>query len=175
VGADEVGEALVAERQRHHHAVGMHAAPALGQVPERQQQPVVDPLVVRQQLDAAPPEHVDGAAEQALDEAIADSAGVFLLDMTGLDFLDSSGIHALLRARALLGRADRTLALVCRQGPVRRVLELAGVWDLFACYPTRDAAACALVPANRDQPKRGSSSRDSSSKNSSCRGPICWT
>ena len=46
VSADEVGEALVAERQGQDDAVGVHAAPALGEVPEREQQPVVDALMV---------------------------------------------------------------------------------------------------------------------------------
>jgi hypothetical protein len=46
VSPDEVGEALVAERQGQDDAVGVHAAPALGEVPEREQQPVVDALMV---------------------------------------------------------------------------------------------------------------------------------
>ena len=46
VCADEVGESLVGERERHDDAVGMHPAPALGEVPERQQQPVIDALAV---------------------------------------------------------------------------------------------------------------------------------
>jgi anti-sigma B factor antagonist len=101
--------------------------------------------------------------EHALDGAIADSAGAFVVDLGELEFLDSSGIRVLLRARALLGREDRTLVLVCPHGPVRRAIELTGVSDLFTTYPTRDAAAAALVPLENC----GSTSRSSSSKNSS--------
>jgi anti-anti-sigma factor len=86
-------------------------------------------------------------AEQALDGAIAESSGPFLVDLCDLDFLDSSGIRLLLRARALLGREDRTLVLVCPPGPVRRALELTGVLDLFTIYASPDEAARALVPA----------------------------
>ncbi len=85
--------------------------------------------------------------EQVLDAAIADSSGAFLVDLVELDFLDSSGIHVLLRARALLGREDRVLALVGPTGPVRRALDLTGVSDLFTIYATRDDAVRALVPA----------------------------
>jgi hypothetical protein len=49
-------------------------------------------------------------------------------------------------ARAPLGREDRTLALICPPGPVRRALEIAGVEDLLTIYASRDAAANALVP-----------------------------
>jgi anti-sigma B factor antagonist len=85
--------------------------------------------------------------EHALDAAIAETTGAFLLDLCELEFLDSSGIRVLLRARALLGREDRVLVLVCPAGPVRRALELTGVVDLFAIYASRADAARALVPA----------------------------
>jgi anti-sigma B factor antagonist len=84
--------------------------------------------------------------EEALDGAIAESTGAFLVDLCELEFLDSSGIRVLLRARALLGREDRTLVLICPPGPVLRALELTGVADLFTIYASRDAAAGALVP-----------------------------
>jgi anti-anti-sigma factor len=86
--------------------------------------------------------------ERELESAVAESVGAFAIDLSGLGFLDSSGIQSLLRARALLGRDDRALLLVCPPGPVRRPLELAGVADLFAIYDTRADATRALVPAN---------------------------
>jgi len=85
------------------------------------------------------------ALDQALEAAIADSAGAFFVDLCELEFLDSSGIRALLRARALLGREDRALALVGPDGPVRRALDVAGVADLFTIFATRAEAAGALV------------------------------
>jgi anti-anti-sigma factor len=84
--------------------------------------------------------------EQALDDAVRESDGVLLVDVCDLDFVDSSGITVLLRARALLGRDDRALALICPPGDVRRVFELAGISELFAFYATRGDAARSLVP-----------------------------
>jgi len=90
-------------------------------------------------------------ASQLSDEverAVWRTVGVFVLDLSGVTFLDSSGLHALLRARAFLGRADRPLVLVCPPGPARRVLDLASVLDTFVTYPSPEAAAAALVPAD---------------------------
>jgi anti-anti-sigma regulatory factor len=55
-----------------------------------------------------------------------------------------------MRARALLGREERELVVVCPPGPVRRIFEVAGVVDLLAVFDTREAAAAALVPADPD-------------------------
>jgi anti-anti-sigma factor len=84
--------------------------------------------------------------EEALEAAIRESTGAFVVDLTDVTFIDSSGLQVLLRARALLGREDRALALVCPHGPVRRVFELAGVSDVFALYATPAAAAADLKP-----------------------------
>ena len=85
--------------------------------------------------------------EAALDAAIPQSEGAFILDLSDVDFIDSSGLHVLLRARGLLGREDRTLAVICGPGPVRRLFELSGSADLFVIYGSREEAAAALVPA----------------------------
>lgn len=87
------------------------------------------------------------ALEDALQKAIIGSVGAFVIDLTDLEFIDSSGLHVLHRARDLLGREDRQLAVVCPHGPVRRVFELSGISELFALFTTRQEAAAALVPA----------------------------
>jgi anti-sigma B factor antagonist len=68
----------------------------------------------------------------ALDQAIRTSEGPFVIDLTNVGFLDSSGIACLMRARALLGREDRVLGLICPPGSTRRALELTGVDLLVA-------------------------------------------
>ena len=49
-------------------------------------------------------------------------------------------------ARATLAREARPLAIVCPPGPVRRLMEVAGVDDLFFLYDTRADVAAALIP-----------------------------
>jgi anti-anti-sigma factor len=83
-----------------------------------------------------------------LDAAIRESRGAFVLDLCDVDFLDSSGLHLVLRARAMLGRSDRPLAVVCPPGPPRRVFEVAGVADLLALYDSREQVAASLRPAD---------------------------
>ena len=86
--------------------------------------------------------------ETALEDAILESVGAFIIDLSDLDFIESTGLQVLLRARGLLGREDRALAVVCPHGPVRRVFELSGLSELFALYESREDAAAALVPAD---------------------------
>ena len=85
------------------------------------------------------------ALTAALEEGIRRSSGAFVVDLVAVDFLDSSGIACLVRARALLGRDDRALALVCPPGSVRRVLELTGIDELVPVYGSRDELTRALT------------------------------
>ena len=86
------------------------------------------------------------ALTEALDAAIRETEGAFVIDLSETEFLDSAGLSTLLRARALLGREQRDLAVVCPPGPVRRLIDVAGVIDLLDLYRSRDALAAALVP-----------------------------
>jgi anti-anti-sigma factor len=83
---------------------------------------------------------------EAVEFAVWGTQGAFVLDLTELAFLDSTGLHALLRARAILAREDRSLALLCPPGVARRVLDLAGTLDTFAAYSSAEALEAALVP-----------------------------
>jgi anti-sigma B factor antagonist len=110
--------------------------------------------VVDSDLDGAPGVALRGELdidavpdlEHTLDTAIRDSAGTFVLDLCELTFFDSSGMRLLLRARALLGREDRALVIVCPPGPVRRLFDVIGIADLLLLYASREEAAAALVP-----------------------------
>jgi anti-sigma B factor antagonist len=109
----------------------------------------------RRSLSGAPGMFVSGEVDvstvagltAALDDAIRESAGAFVVDLTAVDFLDSTGISVLVRARALLARDERALAVVCPPGPVRRIFEVSGIADLLALFDSREAAAAALRPA----------------------------
>jgi len=101
-------------------------------------------VAVRGELDiAAVP-----LLEAALDAAVRESEGAFILDLSEVDFIDSTGLQLLLRTRGLLGREDRALAVICGDGPVRRLFEASGSTDLFFIYGSRAEAAAALVPAD---------------------------
>jgi len=82
-----------------------------------------------------------------LEAAIRENAGAFIVDLSDVAFVDSSGVNVLLRARALLGREDRALAVVCPPGPARRVFDVAGIADLLVLFDSREEAATALQPA----------------------------
>lgn len=85
---------------------------------------------------------------ETLDAAIHQTRGAFVIDLSHVSFLDSSGVHLLLRTRALLGREDRALVVICPPGPARRIFEVAGITDLFALFDSRDRAAALLQPAS---------------------------
>jgi anti-sigma B factor antagonist len=85
---------------------------------------------------------------RAVEAAIRDSVGVFVLDLCDVEFLDSSGLSVILRARAMLARDERALAIVCPPGGVRRLFDAAGVAELLFLYDSREALAAALVPAH---------------------------
>jgi anti-anti-sigma factor len=100
-------------------------------------------VIVRGEVD------INTAAKltEALDAAIRESVGAFVVDLGDVVFLDSSGINVLIRARAVLGRDDRPIIIVCPPNQVRRVLDLAGIADLFTLFGSREEAAGALEPA----------------------------
>jgi len=108
-------------------------------------------LALRGELDAASAPEL----EVALREALLTSDGVFVLDLCDLEFMDSGGVNELLRARSLLGREERALALVCPPGSVRRVLDVIGIDDLFTLFATRAEAEAALVRPDCDQQVTG--------------------
>ena len=112
--------------------------------------------VERRSLSGAPGVRVEGevdlssapALTEALDAALAETVGAFVIDLCDVEFFDSTGITALLRARAILGREERELVIVCPPGAVRRIFELAGVAELLTFMDSREDAAASLKPAS---------------------------
>jgi len=100
-------------------------------------------VTVRGELDLASGPQL----ERALDTAIRASVGSFALDLCDLEFLDSSGLSVVLRARAMLARDERALAIICPPGPARKLLEVAGVADLLLLYASRAEVNAALETA----------------------------
>jgi anti-sigma B factor antagonist len=99
-------------------------------------------VTVRGEVDI----HTTAHLGTALDDAARDSQGAFVVDLSDVEFLDSIGVATLVRMRAVLGREDRELRVVCPPGPVRRVLEMAGIADLLELVESREHAAAGLLP-----------------------------
>jgi anti-anti-sigma factor len=64
-----------------------------------------------------------------------------VLDLSGLRFMGSLGMHALLGAEEALTARGATMALVCPQRPVARVLELTGTDQRIPVYDSLKHAA----------------------------------
>jgi anti-sigma B factor antagonist len=84
-------------------------------------------LVVTGEIDIATAPQLRRELEALSREA--HSPGI--VDLAGVTFLDSSGISALLAARKAVSGTAVTLVLADPSPPVRRVLEIAGVDQLF--------------------------------------------
>jgi anti-sigma B factor antagonist len=100
-------------------------------------------VLVRGEVDI----HTAPKLTASLDAAMLESRGAFVVDLGDVAFLDSSGVSVLVHARAVLGREDRDLVIVCPPGSVRRMLQVANVDDLLALFDSRDQAAASLQPA----------------------------
>ncbi len=94
-------------------------------------------VCVRGELDI----HTAPRLTNVLDSEIRASVGPFVVDLCDLDFLDSSGVSVLVRARALLGREDRELVVICPPGPARRIFEITNLDELLVLFDSREQAA----------------------------------
>ena len=66
--------------------------------------------------------------------------------------MGSVGVGLLQRARALLGRDERVMVVICPSGAVRRVLELVGVEELLVLFDSAEDAAVSLDAPGVTQP-----------------------
>jgi anti-sigma B factor antagonist len=82
---------------------------------------------------------------EALDAAIRDSGGPFVIDLSNVEFFDSSALSALMRARAMLGRENRVLVVVCPPGPVRRLFDVTRAAEVLELHDAREDAARSLA------------------------------
>ncbi|MEU4690176.1 STAS domain-containing protein [Actinoplanes sp. NPDC023714] len=75
------------------------------------------------------------AADQLLDllraEIDTPASVVVIADLTGVTFLDSAGLGAFVGAYNHAGLAGRRFQLVNPGRPVKRILEISGVYDVF--------------------------------------------
>lgn len=84
-------------------------------------------LAVVGEIDLA----VESALTEQFDELVGQAGPIAYVDLSGVTFMDSTGLRVLVRSR----NAGRTVGTDVRLSsvsvPVRRVLELSGLWDSF--------------------------------------------
>jgi anti-sigma B factor antagonist len=80
---------------------------------------------------------VDLASAPELDKTLGKFEGkeVFV-DLRKVEFMDSAGLRVLLTHQARIQEHGGKLRLVVTEGPVMRLLELAGIRDSFSIQPT---------------------------------------
>jgi anti-anti-sigma factor len=83
---------------------------------------------------------IDLASAPMVDKALGKFSGkeVFL-DLRKTEFMDSAGLKVLITQRSRLEESGGAMRLVVGEGPVMRLLELAGVRDAFSIRPTIDS------------------------------------
>jgi len=77
----------------------------------------------------------------ALLEEVTEHRHKVVVDLTQLNFLDSTGLGALIGAqRRALERGGEHLRLVVTEGPISRLLNITGLMEVFAVYPSVETA-----------------------------------
>jgi anti-sigma B factor antagonist len=88
---------------------------------------------------------------QALSELIGQGHVHFAIDLNRVDFLDSTGLGVIVGALKKVRVHDGSVALICANDRVLRMLRITGMSKVFAVYPSEDSACrrAAGIPAPR--------------------------
>ncbi len=76
----------------------------------------------------------------ALMEAADRDKHEIVVDLTHLEFLDSTGLGALIGAHKRAAEHGGSVRIVAQEGQILRLLRITGLLDVFAVYPSIDAA-----------------------------------
>jgi anti-sigma B factor antagonist len=79
--------------------------------------------------------------------AVAACGPWVIVDLADLEGIDYSGLSVLLRVRKWTRRSGGDLSLAAPQQPVRRILEISGLIDVFSVYSSVEEAASRTRPA----------------------------
>ena len=82
-----------------------------------------------------------GALRAAVEDLLARPGGLTVLDLSEVTFLDSAGLKVLDDMQQQAGEADGTVALVCPEPRILRLLEITGLSDRFPIHATPEDAA----------------------------------
>ncbi len=70
-----------------------------------------------------------------LNHVVRRSSQDVIVDLRRVEFIDSAGLQILLGVQRRLSTASRRLSVVCDEGPVRRVIELARLEETLSLRP----------------------------------------
>jgi anti-sigma B factor antagonist len=108
---------------------------------ERSQADSCELLAVQGEIDIATSPRLIAA----LNEAVTDSDLSVIVDLGAVEFMDSTGLALLVRAQRRLSRRGRGFAVVCPDGPVRRIFEITDMVATLRVSPSRAIAAGAAL------------------------------
>jgi anti-anti-sigma factor len=89
------------------------------------------------------------AFERQLQQLLRSGRRTIVIDLSGVASIDSAGIRALVRGHTTAQRVGGRMRLAAVPSPVRRVLELANLANVFESYESLDAARFASMPWKR--------------------------
>jgi anti-sigma B factor antagonist len=116
--------------------MGMH-----GLTVDRESGGEVELLAVSGEIDiASAPRLITG-----LNEALGECSSPVVVDLSHVDFMDSTGLALLLNAHRRLARRGQGFAVVCSDGPVRRVFTITDMVETLRVRPDREAAVQAAL------------------------------
>jgi anti-sigma B factor antagonist len=74
-------------------------------------------------------------------DALRDGVSAVSINLSGVTFIDSTGLAALINIQRSVERARGRLAVVCPDGPVRRLFAISGTEYLLGVEPSASRAA----------------------------------
>jgi anti-sigma B factor antagonist len=76
--------------------------------------------------------------------AVAACGPSVIVDLAGLDYICQTGLGILVRVREWVRESGGVLSLAAPQAPVREVLQITGLADVFSVYPSVEQAFIGL-------------------------------
>lgn len=81
----------------------------------------------------------------SLNEAVGNGESPLVVDLTDVGFMDSTGLALLLNAHRRLARRGKGFAVICNDGPVRRVFTITDMVEVLQVRSDRDEAVRAAL------------------------------
>ena len=83
--------------------------------------------------------------KQACQEKVAAGGRHFILDFSETSLLDSMGLGAIFALHKQITPQGGEVVFACLSYPIQMVVQLTGIYRVFTCYPSLQAARTALA------------------------------